>query len=62
LYIVEVVKPTVQLVGNKPECRNLIDCTRSYPFYSLTRQFGTTITRLLHEVAGLTGVTWQTVT
>jgi len=44
-------------VRNKPECRNLIDCTLSYPLCSLTRQFGATITQLLHEVAGLTGVT-----
>ena len=62
LYIAEAVKPTVQLVGNKPECRDLIDCTHSYPLYILTRQFGATITRILQEVAGLTGVTWLTVT
>jgi hypothetical protein len=42
-YNEEAVKPTVQLVGNKPECRNLIDSKRSFPFYSLLRRFRVTI-------------------
>jgi hypothetical protein len=53
LYNVETLKPAVLLVGNKPECRNLIDSTRSFPFYSLTRRFRATISWIYAKLQAL---------